>query len=172
MPAYTGIIHPGLSSRKRGVSGRRVRVQAVAEIPRIVSRLRRRRSGRCLPVEGEGDRNPCPGREQQSGLGLAEPAWTEGCLQGADGPGGIGTLEVFCDVRDSVAWNAESYPQGVKEIRGRGSRNEQVDMADVHSQAAQEAAGRLFGAVDEAGLDPPLDRVMLGASEPVWQLYG
>lgn len=61
----------------------------------MAARQQQARSGRCLAVYGEGDRDACPGREHQSVPGLAESARSDGCLQCSDEPGGVGTFKVF-----------------------------------------------------------------------------
>ena len=99
-----------------------------------------RSSGRCLAVYGEGDRDACPGREHECVPGLTKPTGSDGRLQRGDGSGGVGTLKVFRHVGDAVAWDTEPHAQGVKEAGRRGSGDEQIDVADIHSQTAQEAS--------------------------------
>jgi hypothetical protein len=64
----------------------------------------------------------------------------------------VGPLQVFGGVGDPVAGQAEPFPQRIKEPRGRGRRNQQVDFGHVHAQLTQEVAGRLLGAIGQTGL--------------------
>jgi len=94
---------------------------------------------------------PAPGGEHEDGSGVVKPARFDGCLQSGDGPGGVGTLEVFRYVSDSVAWHTEPRHQGVEEVRGRRCGHDKVDFAPAQAQAAQEAPARFLGAVSQAG---------------------
>ena len=74
-----------------------------AAVVQLCSGVPGRASGLCLAVYGEGDRDACPGREHERVAGLTEPAGSYGRVQRGDRPGGVGTLEVFCQVGDPVS---------------------------------------------------------------------